>query len=315
MGALDLGSVCSLAIWQRSPILSFSMYRRAAKTRSPETPGSATGLAWHGGSRQQRMPPGGCSRVVISHRRRPGRGIAWRQFSAWTRQAQAFMYASARTGFRAAKRSSSTRGMSAMDAKRFDHLAAVVGRAAARRGVLGALVGGLAGLAGLAAGPDVAGKKRKKKCKSGTKKCGKRCIPLNGCCDAGECPNGEACRDNRCTNCVSAADCPAPPACSVSVCREGRCRTTPLATGDPCSTGLFCTTDETCDGAGVCTGGVSRDCGSNQHCDTNAGCVCDDGYTECGGQCVSGIGESCSACACPAGGTLQCPSGMVVCVC
>lgn len=79
-----------------------------------------------------------------------------------------------------------------MDGDRFDLLARALG-ASSRR----AIVSALTGLTLL--GPDLAAagqgkqkrKNKKKKCKRNQKKCGKKCIPKNGCCP--RCGNRETC--------------------------------------------------------------------------------------------------------------------------
>jgi hypothetical protein len=93
-----------------------------------------------------------------------------------------------------------------MDADRFDGLARALSRTPSRRAVS-------RGLAGLAAGPVLAPlldwtaseakKKRKKKCKGGKKKCGKKCIDIqndaNNCGGCGKlCAPGQACEQGSC---------------------------------------------------------------------------------------------------------------------
>jgi hypothetical protein len=63
------------------------------------------------------------------------------------------------------------------------------------------------------------GKKKRKKCKNGKKKCGKKCIPADGCCTAAECAAGQSCCAHECT---------APMSCGEDTCGCGEvCRWSP----------------------------------------------------------------------------------------
>lgn len=136
-----------------------------------------------------------------------------------------------------------------MDDERFDRLAAALAADPSRRGVLRVVFGGgLLAALGRAGADDAAAKKKGKKkkggkkkpsCKRTQKKCGKRCIPKSGCCTSDECDQGEVCRNDRCSNCVSAGDCPTPPACEEAVCEDGRCATAGLAAGSDCASDQF----------------------------------------------------------------------------
>jgi hypothetical protein len=88
-----------------------------------------------------------------------------------------------------------------MDASRFDFLTRSLA-AHSRRHVSRALAGlGFAGMLGAASAlPAVAGKRRKRKCKGNTKKCGKRCIPRANCCSDKGCDSslGLICVDGQC---------------------------------------------------------------------------------------------------------------------
>lgn len=89
-----------------------------------------------------------------------------------------------------------------MDDQAFDVLVKALSRSGPRRSVLRAFCSGaLAVLAGrfLVAGNAEAKKRRKKKrCKGNTRRCGKQCIPLEACCNGGDCGQQEACIGGKC---------------------------------------------------------------------------------------------------------------------
>jgi hypothetical protein len=91
-----------------------------------------------------------------------------------------------------------------MDADRFDAAIRRLGDPT-RRTLLGGGIGaGLAGLLGLA---DTAAKKgKKKKCKGGKKKCGKKCIPKANCCKNADCAPLFLCAQGTCV--VGQGTCP-----------------------------------------------------------------------------------------------------------
>lgn len=116
-----------------------------------------------------------------------------------------------------------------MDEARFDTLARSIG-VGSRRTWLQLLAGSVVG--GLVAQNRVTDslarkRKKKKKCKAGTRKCGKKCIAPGSCCSADECGAGGACVDGICFcgaglqlcrgKCISANAC-----CDVNDCDPGK---------------------------------------------------------------------------------------------
>jgi hypothetical protein len=101
--------------------------------------------------------------------------------------------------------------------------------------------------------------KHKKKCRGGTKKCGKTCIPSANCCTADDCDDGETCQSGLCrATCV--------PQCRVKECGDDGC------------------------------GGSCGECGQFFHCD-NGTCVVDC-IPDCQGKACgpNGCGGSCGTC-------------------
>ncbi|MFT4038667.1 MAG: hypothetical protein QM692_10845 [Thermomicrobiales bacterium] len=96
-----------------------------------------------------------------------------------------------------------------MDSLRFDHVARSLARRQSRRS-LGALGLGMLGVSVLPAA-DALGKKKKRKkkkksgsqpnCPAGTKRCGSRCVPNEGCCADSDCDRCklEVCQSNICS--------------------------------------------------------------------------------------------------------------------
>jgi hypothetical protein len=151
-----------------------------------------------------------------------------------------------------------------MDGSRFDALVQQLHGRGNRRSTLGFLSALGLGI-GFAPAERGAARKKRKKCKDQTKKCGKRCIPKGECCggcgsgltccegtcfdlttsgaNCGVC--GNACRTNRCVNgaceCQGIGDCP-------SACR--------CALAFPSQAGTFCAAEQitatTCDGFEDC---------------------------------------------------------------
>jgi hypothetical protein len=168
-----------------------------------------------------------------------------------------------------------------MDAVRFDRLARSL-IAPSRRGFGRALAGlGLAGgVSALLRGTDGEAKKRKrkkKKCRGETKKCGKRCIPKANCCTSGDCDHDHSfhCIDGVCAcladgwtscgdkciqegGCCDAADCQSE---GLDLCVDNRCQ---------CS-GFFCDSAGCCAAGEVCNNSERRcepgSCPSVQACD------------------------------------------------
>jgi hypothetical protein len=147
-----------------------------------------------------------------------------------------------------------------MDARHLDDLAREIGSQVPRRSVLGAL----GGLAALLAAPKLGAdaKKKKKKCKGGKKKCGKKCIAADQCCTSADCGARG--------NCVGGA----------CVCPTGQ---------KPCNGGCI-------PQASRCQ---NSECGASQTC-TNGTCTCPGNQTKCGAACIES-GLCCPSGECPAG--------------
>ena len=205
-----------------------------------------------------------------------------------------------------------------MDGSQFDHLAR---RWATRRTAIGGLIAGVAGLAGLDAeakkgrrkahaearkkqhAPVLAEKKKKKKCKGGTLKCGKK-LCVNASTDAQNCGacgrrcgTGQACVRGVCTT-------TGPVACPSGQIRcGGRCV-------DPGSDEAHCGgCDQACQGDLTCLNGT---CGCADSGDTLCdGNLCVDILTDdahCGG-CANapcGDGKRCQGGQCLAAGPYPC---------
>jgi hypothetical protein len=97
-----------------------------------------------------------------------------------------------------------------MDDNRFDAFVCSLDIAIPRRGALvGALGTGLAALLtriGIETA-EAKKRKRKKKCKGGKKKCGKKCIPKASCCKSADCPSGASCVNGGCVCPAGETDC------------------------------------------------------------------------------------------------------------
>jgi hypothetical protein len=131
-----------------------------------------------------------------------------------------------------------------VDAGRFDALVRALTEAVTRRAALGLTFSGALGLS-LGLADTEAKKKRKKKCKGGKKKCGKKCIPKTACC--GGCSDGQICQTGACvcpTECCADADCPSG---SGEICEDGAC-VCPSGQED---SGGVCGTPPTCQGSSV----------------------------------------------------------------
>ena len=81
------------------------------------------------------------------------------------------------------------------------------------------------------------------KCKSGLKKCGRKCVDLqtsaNHCGACGNpCAAGETCLNGSCIGCQTPEDCPVPGnECQAAVCIDGTCGTASLPDGTACTGG------------------------------------------------------------------------------
>lgn len=135
-----------------------------------------------------------------------------------------------------------------MDAVRFDDLLRALSTMPSRRGVARAVFGfALAGpLAGLLSPTDAQAKKKKgkhkrKKCKGSTRKCGKKCIPKDDCCNDGECEACESCQDGACVI-----------ACQTGQeCVSGQCRCTTSSCSTGCCAGDVCADGDSVDNCGI----------------------------------------------------------------
>ncbi len=112
------------------------------------------------------------------------------------------------------------------------------------------------------------------RCKSGTRVCQQRCLPLDRCCVDTDCAAGQECRDGDCR------------------CLDGTkaCGDACIPAGDCCDDG-DCRGDETCqDGACRCPAGT-KSCGGNrcvapEVCCEAGDCRCPDDLQACGDQCI-----------------------------
>jgi hypothetical protein len=94
---------------------------------------------------------------------------------------------------------------------------------------------------GLAGGGDAKKKKgkRKNKCKKGTRKCGKKCIPSTTCCGNADCDGG-ACIAGAC-QCLTGSK----PCNGACIADEQCCDAADCDDGNPCTLGT-CNSDRTC---------------------------------------------------------------------
>lgn len=170
-------------------------------------------------------------------------------------------------------------------------LSEIVSRRAALSGGAAVVIAALRGR------EEAAAKKRKKrKCKTGTKKCGKQCIPVASCCTNSECGAGRVCQGGSCfcapgtKECMADAGClPQHWCCAHSDCRSRgerwECRGSDGVC--VCEAGFKecrgeCILDHLC-----CE---NADCGtgSGQLCE-NRNCTCPSGKIYCNGECLNGV--------------------------
>jgi hypothetical protein len=186
-----------------------------------------------------------------------------------------------------------------VESHHFDALVRAFGTRSTRRAVLGIISAlGLADALGWVDDAEAKQRKRKKKktCKSGTKKCGKTCIPESHCCSADDCGACESCLNGTC-----GAGCEA-----GQECQGGQCRCTTTSC-------VGC-----CDGD-VCQGATEDHCGIFgepciacvfAHVCENGSCVCPGGWFETHGVCGPVPNCARDGNACTAHG--QCCSGFCV---
>lgn len=178
-----------------------------------------------------------------------------------------------------------TRKFCHMDADDFDRLTRSFTATPSRRHIARALAGlGLAGALGLRPGAASVSAKNKKrrKCKGGTKRCGKTCLPRAACCDHSDCPAGASCErgscvcpggeelcDGRCgpiclstqvrnpvnCGCCTKNDLSCSPAGANPACCSGTCSATGMCVGravlQPCEFAAQCATGA-CSSTGLC---------------------------------------------------------------
>jgi hypothetical protein len=154
-----------------------------------------------------------------------------------------------------------------MDGSRFDFLVQQLRGRGNRRSTLGFLSALGLGI-GFAPSEHGAARKKRKKCKGQTKKCGKRCIPKSECC--GGCGSGLTCCEGTCVDLkTSAANCGVcGNACLSRRCNGGFCE---CGVGTTCPTGCDCGLSI---GTGViCAGALTATpCTSNDDCPTLSAC-------------------------------------------
>jgi hypothetical protein len=184
-----------------------------------------------------------------------------------------------------------------MESERFDALARAIDLRAPRRAALRVFGGGVAahllhpGLDNAEAKKKHKHNKKRKTCKSGTKKCGTTCVPAADCCANADCGKGATCLNGACGcppgqrdcdgRCIQASDCC--PACSGGhICVNGvcSCPAEMINCGIACVTGDQCCTNSDCgdgfsgcdDGFCVCPGSDISDCPIC--CDTSDDKIC-----------------------------------------
>ena len=174
-----------------------------------------------------------------------------------------------------------------MDAPRFDAITRSLDLSAPRRAAMsGALGMGLGTLLGFLHVDDGAAKKRKrkkKKCRGDTKKCGKKCIPQAACC--GGCAEGQECCAGTCRDLLTdGANCGAcGNACNTGGCLHGACT---CNSGEDCPAGCKCALSA--GGQTACAGPVSEAvCTSDDNCPVGNICRQTVGGNFCSEPCLS----------------------------
>jgi hypothetical protein len=182
-----------------------------------------------------------------------------------------------------------------MEAQRLDDLAREIGSQVPRRSVLGAL----GGLAALLVAPKIEtdAKKKKKKCKGGKKKCGKKCILADQCCTTADCGSKGQCVSGTCVCPTGQKACNGGCIPQASCCQNSECGAQQTCVNGACSCGGGLTTcGQSCISPDLCCGTT---CPGNQQCDGGF-CVCpaSDEYPCGDGSCVTGV-ECCVNANCP----------------
>lgn len=177
-----------------------------------------------------------------------------------------------------------------MDELRFDDLLRSFASGHSRRATLAALASGVFGAGSRALLDDVeARKKRKRKkkrktCKSGAKKCGKKCIAASACCSSADCGEGGSCVSGSCTCPSGLKDC------------NGDC----IPENQCCGA---CPGDTFCDGGEcVCPEDAPHECPGGE-CLTTGNC-CDTAQCQGSKECVDGI------CLCPGTEAINCTGAL-----
>ncbi|HEU5432320.1 MAG TPA: hypothetical protein VFU81_11700 [Thermomicrobiales bacterium] len=186
-----------------------------------------------------------------------------------------------------------------MDGERFDAIVRKLRTEASRRRLLAGLAGGaLPAVVG-----PVAARTKKKKCKGGKKRCGRRCIPKSACCNDADCGGGGSCQNGACAcpagqkdcngTCVAEASCCG--GCgSCEHCAGGACVST-CQTSQRCENNQCCEPlQELCDSVDACCAGatacavISNGKGGNFGCGffgASNRCCIDSGADGCGSDC------------------------------
>ena len=226
-----------------------------------------------------------------------------------------------------------------MDEHRFDALARALGAGRSRRRTLGLLAGAAAAV-GLAEADEAAAERgkgkgkghgkasrhdgkgeggdanpaKKKKCKGGKSRCGKKCFDLQndvahcGNCDS-FCLSGQVCQGGACTCGGSACS----GCCDGATCKPGN---DPVSCGSNGGTCAVCATGGSCNG-GTCTcpsgqadcGGTCTSTTTVQNCG-GCGHVCGASQGCCGGTCTSlTTVQNCGACGNACGASQGCCGG------
>ncbi len=146
-------------------------------------------------------------------------------------------------------------------------------------------------------------KKRRKKCKGNTQKCGKKCIPRSDCCTNANCGPGGACLAGACV-CVNGFT-----KCQFACVPEDEgCCSAP-----ECEAGQKCLANDSC--ATICSGLVAGECGGGclctvenveglQHC-VDIRSDCDELPQTCASTAECPLGQQCQRVGC-AGNPMRC---------
>lgn len=184
------------------------------------------------------------------------------------------------------QRSLYTQEALALDVDRFDALVHAIGNMASRRAALGGALGAIFVVLAARLGIDNAAarkKRKKRKCKGGRKRCGRKCILKTECCRG--CSGGLQCCNGACKDLLSdGVNCGG---CGI-VCETGECvhGACTCASSDDCP-GSGCTCSSRLEGGAACRGPLlsSTPCDGDETCPLATFCTF--GSELCSEQCVA----------------------------